>query len=38
MVVVRLGLDQSGRGGFAIPDDTYAAFLRLLGESVSQAK
>jgi hypothetical protein len=38
MVVVRLGLDQGGQGGFAIPDDTYAAFLRLVGESLSQAR
>lgn len=35
LVVVRLGLDQTGEGGFAISDNTYAEFLRLLGESLS---
>jgi CubicO group peptidase (beta-lactamase class C family) len=38
MVVVRLGLDQEGEGGFAISDATYAAFLRLLGEAPEHAK
>lgn len=34
MVIVRLGLDQGGEGGFAISDDTYAAFLRLVGDAI----
>ncbi len=34
MVVVRLGLDQSGEDDFAITDETYAAFLRLVGEAI----
>jgi CubicO group peptidase (beta-lactamase class C family) len=35
MVVVRLGLDEGGAGGFSIPDETYATFLRKLGESLT---
>jgi hypothetical protein len=34
MVIVRLGLDESGDGGFKIDDATYATFLRLIGESL----
>ena len=34
MVVVRLGLDQTGAGGFAISDETWAAFLRQVGEAI----
>ncbi|MCW5980511.1 MAG: serine hydrolase [Bryobacteraceae bacterium] len=34
VVAARLGLDQEGEGGFAITDDTYAGFLRLLGEAL----
>jgi CubicO group peptidase (beta-lactamase class C family) len=33
-VVVRLGLDQEGEGGFAIEDEAYGEFLRLLGEAL----
>ena len=34
MVVVRLGLDQTGYDGFAISDKTYAAFLRRVGGAI----
>jgi hypothetical protein len=34
MVVVRLGLDEGGQGGFEISDATHAAFLRRLGETL----
>ena len=34
MVVVRLGLDESGEHGFKIPDETHAAFLRQIGEAL----
>jgi CubicO group peptidase (beta-lactamase class C family) len=35
MVIVRLGLDQSGvRDGFAISDEVYAAFLRNIGSAI----
>ncbi len=33
MVVVRLGLDQGREGGFAVPGETWAEFLRQLGEA-----
>ena len=36
MVIVRLGLDQSGvKNGFAISDEIYATFLRKVGSAVS---
>jgi len=34
MVVVRLGLDQGGEGGFEISDQVYAEFLRRIGEAL----
>ncbi len=34
MVVVRLGLDQGGQGGFAVSDEVWAEFLRKLGEAL----
>jgi CubicO group peptidase (beta-lactamase class C family) len=38
VVVVRLGLDQSGGGGFEITDETYAEFLRRLGATIVRQK
>jgi CubicO group peptidase (beta-lactamase class C family) len=34
VVVVRLGLDEGGPGGFAVSDEVYATFLRKLGEAL----
>ncbi len=34
MVVARLGLDETGPGGFQVSDEVYAAFLRKLGEAL----
>ena len=34
MVIVRLGLDQGGQGGFEITDATYAAFLKKVGDAL----
>ena len=34
VVVVRLGLDEGGEGGFKITDATYAGFLQRLGDAV----
>jgi CubicO group peptidase (beta-lactamase class C family) len=36
VVVVRLGLDQSGKGGFEIADEVYAEFLQKLGAAIVQ--
>lgn len=34
MVIVRLGLDETGDGGFKIEDATFATFLREIGDAV----
>jgi CubicO group peptidase (beta-lactamase class C family) len=34
MVIVRFGLDESGKGGFKITDETHAAFLGKLGDAI----
>jgi CubicO group peptidase (beta-lactamase class C family) len=38
MVVVRLGLDQSGENGFAISDAVYATFLRMVGQAIQDTQ
>ncbi len=35
MLIVRLGLDQQGTGGFAITDATYSTFLKMVGQALA---